>query len=141
VLIPAARWAPWAAAALLWLFRQAPDRLLRIEIPNFAGTKDRAALDPALVSSLLAVHREATRRGVGGMVDEYRRYYGSWGVDFGKIRQSVTIWQGEEDTLVPMSIAHRLAGLLPGSTLRVVPLTGHLLPLVVADEIVDDLAP
>jgi hypothetical protein len=28
-----------------------------------------------------ATHREVMRRGVQGMVDEYRRYYGSWGFD------------------------------------------------------------
>jgi pimeloyl-ACP methyl ester carboxylesterase len=75
------------------------------------------------------------------MVDEYRRYYGSWGFDLGEVRQSVTIWQGDQDTLVPMRMARRLASLLPSSTLRVVPSTGHLLPLVVADEVVEDLAP
>ena len=141
VLIPTARWAPWAATALLWLFRQAPDRLVRTEIPNFTGTRDRAALDTALLSSLLAVHREPTRAGVSGMVDEYRRYYGSWGFDLGDIRQPVTIWQGEQDPAVPMSIAHRLASALPNSVLKVVPSSGHLLPLVVADEILEDLAP
>ncbi|MGH3551646.1 MAG: alpha/beta fold hydrolase [Mycobacterium sp.] len=141
LLIPTARWAPWAAAAALWLLRHAPDRLVCREIPRFAGSRDRAALDPSLLSSLLAVHREATRGGVSGMVDEYRRYYGSWGVDLGKVRQSVTIWQGEQDTLVPMSMARRLASALPNSVLKVVPSAGHLLPLVVADEIVEDLAP
>jgi pimeloyl-ACP methyl ester carboxylesterase len=40
-----------------------------------------------------------------------------------------------------MSIARRLASALPNSVLKVVPSTGHLLPLVVADEILEDLAP
>jgi pimeloyl-ACP methyl ester carboxylesterase len=81
------------------------------------------------------------RRGVWGMVDEYRRYYGSWGFDPGEVQQSVTIWQGEQDTLVPMSHARRLASLLPTCTLTAVPSTGHLLPLVIAEEILEDLAP
>jgi pimeloyl-ACP methyl ester carboxylesterase len=67
--------------------------------------------------------------------------YGSWGFDLGKVEQSVIIWQGEQDTLVPMRHARRLASLLPNSTLKVVPATGHLLPLVVAEEILEDLAP
>ena len=75
------------------------------------------------------------------MVDEYRRYYGSWGFDLGRIQQSVTVWQGDQDTLVPMNHARRLASALPNSTLQVVPSTGHLLPLVIADEILEDLAP
>jgi pimeloyl-ACP methyl ester carboxylesterase len=75
------------------------------------------------------------------MVDEYRRYYGSWGFDLGEVRQSVTIWQGEQDPCVPMGYARRLADLLPNNTLRVVASTGHLLPFVVADEILEDLTP
>lgn len=72
---------------------------------------------------------------------EYRRYYGSWGFDPGEVQQSVTIWQGEQPTLVPMSHARRLASLLPNCTLMAVPSTGHLLPLVIAEEILEDLAP
>jgi pimeloyl-ACP methyl ester carboxylesterase len=40
-----------------------------------------------------------------------------------------------------MRHARRLASRLPNSTLKVVPATGHLLPLVVAEEILEDLAP
>jgi pimeloyl-ACP methyl ester carboxylesterase len=140
LLIPAARWTPWAAAALLQLIRRVPPRVLGKVLPHLAGTRDRAALDrPPL--ALLRTHRETMRGGVQGMVDEYRRYYGSWGFDLGDIQQPVTIWQGEEDTLVPMKHARRLAGLLPNGTLTTVPLTGHLLPVVMANEILDDLAP
>jgi pimeloyl-ACP methyl ester carboxylesterase len=141
LLIPAARWAPWAAAALLGLARHTPDSLYAQQIPRLAGSRDRAALElePQLLS-LVGAFREATG-GMRGMVDEYRRYYGSWGFDLGKIQQSVTVWQGEQDTLVPMSHARRLADHLPNGTLRVVPSTGHLLPLVIADEIFEDLAP
>jgi len=97
LLIPAARWAPWAAAAVVWLTRWIPDRYITWEAHRgLVGSRDLAALDRAL-PSLLAAIREATRRGVSGMVDEYRRYYGSWGFDLGEVRQSVTIWQGEQD--------------------------------------------
>jgi len=141
LLIPGARWAPRAAAAVLWLTRWIPDcYMVRETRRGLVGSRDLAALDPAL-PSLLAAIREATCRGVGGMVDEYRRYYGSWGFDLREVRQSVTIWQGEHDTWLPMGHARRLASLLPECTLRVVPSTGHLLPLVVADQILDNLAP
>jgi pimeloyl-ACP methyl ester carboxylesterase len=140
LLIPAARWAPWAAAALLQLVRRIPLRVVGWVLPHLAGSKDRAALDP-LPLALLATHRETMRDGVQGMVEEYRRYYGSWGFDFGEVAQPVTIWQGEEDTLVPMKHARRLQSLLPNGTLKTVPLTGHLLPVVMANEILEDLAP
>jgi pimeloyl-ACP methyl ester carboxylesterase len=77
LLIPAARWAPWATAALLRLVRHIPLPVLAWALPRLAGNLDRAALDPVPLS-LLATHREVMRGGVWGMVDEYRRYYGSW---------------------------------------------------------------
>jgi pimeloyl-ACP methyl ester carboxylesterase len=97
------------------------------------------ALEAAL-PTLVAAIREATSRGVSGMVDEYRRYYGPWGFDLGQVRQSVTIWQGELDTWLPMNHARRLASLLPNSTLEVVAGASHALPLVVADKILEQLA-
>ena len=85
--------------------------------------------------------REATRRTVSGMVDEYRRYWGPRGFDIGEVGQPVTIWQGQHDTLVPVSHALRLTSLLPNGNLRVVLCTGHMIPLTIPGEILDDLAP
>ena len=48
---------------------------------------------------------------------------------------------GSVDTLLPMSNARRLAAALPGGTLRVVSAMGHYLPAVVADAVLEDLAP
>jgi pimeloyl-ACP methyl ester carboxylesterase len=141
LLIPAARSAPWAAAAALWLTRWMPDRYMVWEgRRTFGGSKDMPALATAL-PTLIAAIREATRRGVSGMVDEYRRYYGSWGFDLGQVRQSVTIWQGELDTWLPMNHARRLASRLPNSRLEVVAGASHALPLVVAGEILEHLTP
>jgi len=140
VLISAARlWAP-GAGALLRVGRRAPDCVLAWQLSHLARSGDQAELGPEQ-SGLRIVFREAIGEGVRGMVDEYRRYYGAWGFDLDEVWQSVTIWQGEQDTLVPMSHADRLATALPNAVLRVVPSTGHLLPLLVADEIVEDLAP
>jgi hypothetical protein len=40
-----------------------------------------------------------------------------------------------------MNHARRLATELPNSTLRAVASTGHYLPAVIADAVIDDLAP
>lgn len=141
MLIPAARWASWAAAAVLWLTRWTPDCYLAWESRRaFGGSSDMAALEMAL-PALTAAIRDATKHGVRGMVDEYRRYYGSWGFDLGEVRQLVTIWQGERDTWVPMEHARRLTRLLPNSRLEVVAGASHALPLVAAEGILDHLAP
>ena len=63
LLIPAARWAPWAAAALLQLIRRVPPRVLGWVLPHLAGSRDGAALNPPPLS-LLATHREVMSGGV-----------------------------------------------------------------------------
>ncbi len=140
LLIPAARWWPRAAAGLLRLARHVPDRFLAWQILWSAGNRDRAALERTH-RWLLASLREATKGGVSGTVDDYRRFGGSWGFDLGRVRRLVTVWQGEQDTLIPMNHARRLANALPSSALRVVPSTGHYLPAVIADVVLEDLAP
>ena len=64
LLIPTARWAPWATAALLRLVRHIPLPVLAWALPRLAGNLDRAALDPVPLS-LLATHREVMRRRMG----------------------------------------------------------------------------
>jgi pimeloyl-ACP methyl ester carboxylesterase len=146
LLIPATRTSPRAAAALLWLtrflVRWLPDRYLAWEVRRTAGSRDRVALDEETVSWVVAAVREATICGVRGTAEEYRRFGDPWwGFGLHQVQQSVTMWQGEQDTLLPMSHARRLASALPRSMLRVVPLTGHYLPAVIADAVLEDLAP
>jgi pimeloyl-ACP methyl ester carboxylesterase len=146
LLIPAARWSPHAAAALLWLgkwpLRWLPDRSLRWEIRRTAGIRDAAALDGKAGLYLIAALRDAMLCGVRGTAEDFRRFGNpSWGFDLRQVRQPVTIWHAEHDTLLPMSHAHHLADALPNSTLKVVPAAGHYLPAVVADEVLEGLLP
>lgn len=140
LLIAASRRAPKGAAALLRLARLAPDRYFTREILRKAGSLDRAALT-GRHRWLLEALREATAGGVSGVVEDYRRFGGPWGFDPGEVARPVTVWQGAQDTLVPMSHARRLANALPNSTFRIIPLAGHYLPAVIADTVLDDLAP
>jgi len=146
LLIPAARWSPQSSTALLWLgkwlLRWVPDRYLGWEIRRTAGSRDAAALDQKTLPCLIAAVRNATVGGVRGTTEDYRRFgKASWGFDLGHVSQPVTIWQGEHDTLLPMSHARRLASALPNGTLEVVPSAGHYLPVVIADAVLDGLAP
>jgi pimeloyl-ACP methyl ester carboxylesterase len=141
LLIPAARWSSRAAAVLLWLGRRVPDCYLAWEIRRTAGSRDRAALHEWPLQWIIAAHREATVGGVRGTAEDYRRFGGAWGFELGAVGQTVTAWQGEQDILLPMNHARRLATALPSSTLRVVASSGHYLPAVIADVVLDDLAP
>jgi pimeloyl-ACP methyl ester carboxylesterase len=138
---PTARRSLPAASALLWLGRQVPERYLASELRRTAGDDDRVALDGKRIQWLMAALREATAGGVYGTAQDYRRFGGSWGFDLAEVRQPVTVWQGAQDVLLPMSHARRLASALPCSTLRVVASTGHCLPVVIGDALLDELAP
>jgi pimeloyl-ACP methyl ester carboxylesterase len=141
VLIPVARWSPRAAAVLLWLSRWAPDRYLAWEVRRTAGSRDRTALNGPPLQWVIAALRESTVCGVRGTAEDYRRFGGAWGFDLGSVRQTVTIWQGEQDTLLPIKHARRLATALPTNTLKLVASSGHFLPAIIADVVLDDLAP
>jgi pimeloyl-ACP methyl ester carboxylesterase len=141
LLIPVARLSMRAAAVLLWLGRWVPDRYLTWEIHRTAGSRDGAVLREQPLQWVIAAYREATVGGVYGTAQDYRRFGGSWGFDLGAVHQSVTVWQGEQDILLPMDHARRLATTLTSSTLNVVAASGHYLPAVIADVVLDDLAP
>jgi hypothetical protein len=72
----------------------------------------------------LDAHREALGRGIRGTMEDYRRFGVRWGFPLELIKQPVTVWQGELDTLVPLNHAQRLAELLPAGRLRTVPAVG-----------------
>jgi pimeloyl-ACP methyl ester carboxylesterase len=141
LLIPAARWSPRAAEVLLALGRLVPDRYLAWELRRTAGGRDRQALDEQRLQWVIAAHREATAGGVRGTVQDYRRFGGAWGFDLNVVHQPVTVWQGEEDGLLPMKHARRLASALPNSTFNTVAASGHYLPAIVAQAVLDDLMP
>jgi pimeloyl-ACP methyl ester carboxylesterase len=146
LLIPAARWSPHAAAALLWLgkwpLRWLPDRSVRWEMRRTAGIRDRAALNQTTGLHLITALRDSMLCGVRGTAADFRRFSKpSWGFDLRQVQQPVTIWHAEHDTLLPISHAHHLADVLPNSTLKVVSDAGHYLPVVIADEAVEGLVP
>ena len=112
------------------------------------GHERRSALSLAGQSALTSHGRWPTRIVTVGSVQlgplrrlRDRRFGGSWGFDLGAVHQSVTVWQGEQDILLPMDHARRLATALTSSTLNVVAASGHYLPAVIADVVLDDLVP
>ena len=76
--------------------------------------------DPAL----WALHVRATGEVLArpdGFVDEVRLLARPWGVDLGAISVPVALWSGAEDTTHPTAHSRRLAALLGGAPVTVVP--------------------
>jgi pimeloyl-ACP methyl ester carboxylesterase len=141
LLIPLARRSIKLTAAALALSRFAPSRYLAWELRRTAGPKDRKALDANAIRWIIDAHREATVLGVRGTAEDYRRFGGTWGFDLATVHQPVTVWQGLEDSLLPMTHAVRMASALPNCTFRTVSGAGHYLPAIVAADVLEDLKP
>jgi len=70
---------------------------------------------------------DALLDGPAGAVDDYRTLGRPWGFSLGTINVPVTLWQGDEDTLVDRTVGQHLAGQIPTARLRTFPGEGHLL--------------
>jgi pimeloyl-ACP methyl ester carboxylesterase len=135
LLIPTAHRAPWLAALALTPARHASAKRYRRHLLKSVPAPDRAALEPLPADRIAAAGRAALRPGVGGTVDDYRAFGGSWQFALHQVRARVRCWQGDADTLVPMTHARRLAAALPGGSLQVVERAGHFAYLTHAAEI------
>ncbi len=71
---------------------------------------------------------DAFEQGARGVAEDYRIYGEPWGFDPAEIAIPVVLWNGDEDSLVPLRHAELLHERIPGSRLEVVEGAGHLLP-------------
>jgi pimeloyl-ACP methyl ester carboxylesterase len=102
---------------------------------------DRALADDRDVCEYLAESfREALATGIWGWHDDGRAEVRDWGFDFASIRVPVSIWQGVDDSLVPVAHGRWLADNTPGAQAHIIEGEGHL--SIVAnhlDDVLDEL--
>jgi len=115
---------PAAACARRW-----PRQFLRVTRWQLAEA-DRQALDGPLGGLVAADYAEAFRQGAHGAAHDLALLFNPWTFDPGEIRLSVSFFHGAQDRTVPVSTAHRLAHIVPGSRLHIYDEDGHfsLLP-------------
>jgi len=102
---------------------------------------DRKALTGAFADFLAASFRAAVSTGIAGWRDDDLAFLADWGFGLSGIQAPVSIWQGDEDRMVPFDHGRWLAGQLPGASVHLKPAEGHLSLLVDnADAIVAELA-
>ncbi|RDI73909.1 putative hydrolases or acyltransferases (alpha/beta hydrolase superfamily) [Gaiella occulta] len=87
---------------------------------------DLPALEGRLGEWLAATFREAVRTGVRGWVDDDLAFIRDWGFDLAGIRVPVSVWQGDQDLMVPLAHGAWLAGAIPGARSRLIEGEGHL---------------
>jgi len=140
VLIPLSARSPSVADGVLRLARLLPARSVVRSMLRMAGTRDGAAMEAMEAGSLAAMVRGATWPGPSGTVADYRTFGGAWGFALGTLPGPVRMWQGEEDPLVPLAHARRLADAIVGTDLVTVPRCGHFVHFAVPGELAEAMA-
>jgi pimeloyl-ACP methyl ester carboxylesterase len=125
----------WSTSTVNAFFRIAPgayyDLFLRI-LPAV----DREILKAKHVKAqMIADVQESQRQGGEGSRSDLVIYSQPWGVDYGLISAKAMLWQGLDDTIVPVDAALELGRMIPGC--RVVELAGegHFWVINAAEEV------
>ena len=107
-----------------------------------AGGAADAALgqDPDVHARLLLMLEAAFAQAASGIAaDIVAGHVAPWGFDPAAVRAPVQLWYGEDDGIVTPAHAAYWHGVLPNSTVHVVP-GGHLLPFTVWAEVLGSVA-
>jgi pimeloyl-ACP methyl ester carboxylesterase len=87
---------------------------------------DRAALTGELAQEMAEDLHIALRDGIWGWFDDDIAFTRPWGFDLASIRVPLSIWQGEQDRMVPYAHGVWLAAALPHAHAHLLPDHGHL---------------
>jgi pimeloyl-ACP methyl ester carboxylesterase len=90
-----------------------PDRVLRLR--------------PDIRETFLQAMRTVRLRDARAAAHDFRTYARPWGFSLRDIRTHVDVWQGVDDTSVPVSTAQWMADQMPDASLTLVDDAGHLL--------------
>ncbi|QNE16945.1 alpha/beta hydrolase [Kribbella qitaiheensis] len=101
---------------------------------------DQAALNNGLAGYLAESCRAAVSCGYDGWRDDDLAFLTDWGVDLAAIKVPVSIWQGDQDRMVPRDHGRWLGEHVAGATTHLVPGEGHLSLISNIDTIVAQLA-
>jgi pimeloyl-ACP methyl ester carboxylesterase len=101
---------------------------------------DAAQVTGEFGENLAASFRSAFRHGPWGWYDDDLAFVRGWGFELSEIRVPVSIWQGRQDLMVPITHGEWLAEQIPGARAHLRPEHGHLsLAVGAIGEILDDL--
>ncbi len=111
------------------------------QLGGLASAADRAALTGEFAQYLAESTRAALSSGIAGWRDDDLAFVRDWGFGLEQVRVPLSVWQGDQDAMVPFRHGEWLAGQLPRARAHLLPGEGHL-TLVQAriGDILDELA-
>ncbi|MFC7275473.1 alpha/beta fold hydrolase [Paractinoplanes rhizophilus] len=86
----------------------------------------RALVDGGLAEYLAASFRAAVSTGIAGWREDDLAFARDWGFSPADVRAPVSLWQGDQDRMVPFAHGRWLAAHLPSADVHLVPGEGHL---------------
>jgi pimeloyl-ACP methyl ester carboxylesterase len=107
---------------------------------DLIGEADRRVLAGRFAEFMAESFRVGLADGIDGWFDDDLAIRGNWGFSLGQIQVPVTVWQGDDDRMVPASHGAWLAEHVPGARAELRPGEGHI--SIAVDrygEILDDL--
>ena len=111
-------------------------------VAGFAGLLsevDKQALTGQLAEEMAATMRRTMAAGIAGWRDDDLAFVKDWGFQLSGIRVPVSVWQGEQDRMVPFAHGKWLADAVPGARAKLYPGEGHISLLGQAKLILADL--
>jgi pimeloyl-ACP methyl ester carboxylesterase len=139
-----ARFAPWLVGLTIAYeargFARNPERSMRGVFAR-APACDRSVLDdPQLLAALISSRHESYRQGAANLLADALIFLKPWGFDPAEVQAPVRIWHGAEDETIAPLLGQRLADVLRGAEVTLVPGEAHMLCLTRWKEILAALA-
>ena len=108
---------------------------------DLASAADKAAVTGEFADYLAASFRAAVASGVAGWRDDDLAFVADWGFTMADAGSGapVSVWQGDQDMMVPFSHGQWLAAHIPGARAHLLPGEGHLTLAGSFGAILDDL--
>jgi pimeloyl-ACP methyl ester carboxylesterase len=100
---------------------------------------DQRALTGGFADYLAESSRHSVSTGVAGWREDDLAFLHPWGFELDAIRVPVSVWQGDQDRMVPFEHGRWLAGHIPGAEAHLVAGEGHLSLLDSFATVVDGL--
>jgi len=115
--------------------KRRPDRAIDQMLKSLPKPDQAVLADPALRELFKQDALEAMRPGGRGAAYEANMYACPWGFRLQDITMPVTLWQGDADVNVPVTMGRYLAQAIPNCDARIFPGEGHLLIFTHMDEL------
>ena len=144
VLLALGRRIPWLARGCVWGIAQVW-RTFPVLIPVWFGALlpavDRAIIRRREVGIILArTIKEALSQGVRGAVSEFMLLTSDWQTLLSQVRVPTTVWHGDADSYVPLTMGERIHRGIAGSSFRKVEGGGHFMILDTIGEVIKSAA-